>query len=234
MRMSPHILIGICARFALGGRGVAFLIIATGCTPEPPPASTFDFKVVVESDPGAPIKGATVSSDSGETTMADRNGVAMVRLSGREGELVSLVVNCPEGHRLATDAIKFRIARLTGAVPEYRARCQPLFRDIVVAVKASNGPNLPLVHEGREIGRTNDKGIEHVLLRAKPGERFRLTLDTTAAPLLRPSSPSEFFRAGDRDDIVVFEQNFQKPTKKVVRRARTETRKPKAKLPQRL
>jgi hypothetical protein len=48
-----------------------------------------------------------------------------------------------------------------------------------------------------------------VLLRA-PGSELRLSLDTSAAPELSPQHPARDVHVTDRDELVVFDQAFER------------------------
>ncbi len=179
-------------------------------------APAFVVSVLVESDPGSPVTGATVSSRGAALATTGDEGRVRLELGGSEGELVSLNVNCPDGYHAPAEPITFSLLRLTGgaSAPEYRARCAPTSRSVVVAVRAEHGPDLPVTYMGREVARTDGSGAAHVLLDLKPGTSFRLTLDTSESDALRPRSPSETFSVPDRNGIQVFEREFQVSRKK--------------------
>jgi hypothetical protein len=93
----------------------------------------------------------------------------------------------------------------------------------VISVRVDDGPNLPVLYLGHEIARTDAFGAAHALIQVPPGEPFRLTLDTSSNPALRPASPSAELAVGEADDIVVFEPKVA-PEKKAARRVRRPTR----------
>ena len=59
-------------------------------------------------------------------------------------------------------------------------------RRVVVAVRAENGPNLPVTYLGRAVGRTDASGAAHVLLAMHPGDQFSLGLDTSGNKRIPP------------------------------------------------
>lgn len=195
-------------------------------------APAFFVSVLVESDPGTPVAGAIVSSRGEALATSGEDGRVRLKLGGSEGELVSLNVNCPDGYHAPAEPITFSLLHLTGgaSAPEYRARCAPTSRSVVVAVRAEHGPNLLVTYMGREVARTDGSGAAHVLLDLKPGTSFRLTLDTSQSDALRPRSPSETFSVPDRNGIQVFEREFQVSRKK----KRIPRRKKRATVPRRL
>jgi hypothetical protein len=93
-------------------------------------------------------------------------------------------------------------------VPEYTVACPPMLRRVVVAVKAENGPNLPVVYLNKVITRTDVSGAAHFALEVAPNTQFQVTLDTAENSRLKPISPSKPFTVPSHDDILVFDQKF--------------------------
>jgi hypothetical protein len=102
-----------------------------------------------------------------------------------------------------------------GKRPEYHVLCPPLTRNLVLAVRASNGPNLPVRYLGKEIARTDSAGAAHALLKVSPGDTLTLTLDTSENAALMPQQPELKVTVPERDDIVVFDQTFTRPKPKI-------------------
>jgi hypothetical protein len=96
----------------------------------------------------------------------------------------------------------------TSKLPTYRVVCQSSTRTSVIAVRANNGPDLPVMYLGRELARTDSAGVAHVALTLTPGERYELSLDTGNKPLT-PKNPRAVFVAGNEDELVFFDQRFQ-------------------------
>jgi hypothetical protein len=95
-------------------------------------------------------------------------------------------------------------------VPLYEVSCPPEVRTIVVAVRATQGPDLPVMYLGKEVARTDASGAAHVQLRLHPEERFELMLSTEGREQrLRPENPTAVFVAKDRDEILFFDQRFE-------------------------
>ena len=96
------------------------------------------------------------------------------------------------------------------SVPEYDVACPPLLREVVVAVRTENGPNLPVMYLGREITRTDESGAAHVLLSVAPSEPVEIVLDTNslAGQRLHPKNPALSFVVPPHDDVVLFDQRF--------------------------
>jgi hypothetical protein len=206
------------------GAGVAGLLIAAGCTAVKAPH--FELTVRVESDPGQPLAGAAIVRDGRTLAQTDAQGLAQLQLAGAPGERVPLQVSCPHGYRSPDKPLSIALKPLVehGRRPQYRAVCLPLLRSVVVAVRAQNGPNLPVKYLGKEIARTDPAGACHALLKVAPGETVTLTLDTSSAEHARlmPQSPELRLTVPERDELIVFEQTFKREPEKRAPRKKQE------------
>jgi hypothetical protein len=84
--------------------------------------------------------------------------------------------------------------------------------------------------DGQPVGKTDTNGLAHLLVKAPPGLSFRIALDTTAHPALRPQNPSMTYTLGQADDVLLMDQPFQE--KKA--RKKPKKKEPEPQLPQRL
>jgi hypothetical protein len=208
------------SRTALPQRGlrhgilcVAVLAAASGCAmfdaPVPPPQQ---ISIRVEADPGVPVKGADLFFSGEKVSTTNDAGQGKLSLTGRDGETFDVVVKCPQGYASPTKPITVVIKRLADPKkhPEYFATCPPTTRLVVVAVRAEGGPNLPVMHLGREVARTDASGAAHVLLRLRPDEQFDLAIktDEPGNERLRPKNPQEAFFMKSKDDVLTFDQKF--------------------------
>lgn len=195
------------------------LALSAHCAAKQP--ARFELTIRVESDPGQPLAGVKISRDGHALSETDAQGAAQLSLSGSPGEVVPLSVSCPSGYASPDKPLPVVLKPLVeqGRRTEYRATCAPLLRSLVVAVRAQNGPNLPVRYLGKEIARTDAAGACHALLKVTPGETVTVTLDTSAAEhaKLMPRSPELKLTVPARDELVVFDQKFtreaEKPTK---------------------
>jgi hypothetical protein len=183
-----------------------------GCNGDGERGSTFEMLVMVESDPGRPLAGAVISvSGKAEGTTA-QDGRARLAFRGQEGEARELWIRCPDGFQSPPRPLVASLRRLSdpAKLPQYDAACPPLERLVVVAVRAENGPNLPVLYLGNEVGRTDAAGAAHVMLKMKPGTSFELVLSTAERgnEALRPQNPRLPFTVRAQDDLFVFEQHF--------------------------
>ncbi|HKU40714.1 MAG TPA: hypothetical protein VJR89_21285 [Polyangiales bacterium] len=181
-----------------------------GCSE--PPAPQYRVLVRVESDPGVPLAGAVVRQDATPLGTTDARGELLVSLRGPAGSQVALQVQCPSGSREARQLLAVALRPWTDPSrrPEYLASCRPELRNVVIAVRAQNGPNLPLRYLGREIARTDASGAAHGLLQLAPNQAAKLVLDTSAPEhrSLRPRNPELKLTVPDCDDVVLFDQPF--------------------------
>ena len=172
----------------------------------------FDVDVRVESDPAKPLAAVGILQGSAELGRTNEDGSVRVQLTGRNGDVVSLRVACPEGYASPEKPLSITLRPLVGAsvVPQYRAQCEPLLRTLVVAVRAKGGAGLPVKHLGREIARTDAEGAAHALLKVPPSEQVTLVLDTASPERerLRPKSPEFTLVMPPRDQVLVFDQAF--------------------------
>ncbi len=192
------------------------LVGASACDrfePAPPPPQVV--LVRVTSDPGVPLKDAVLRFDAKDVGRTDAEGLGKLKLEGVEGETFDIAVVCPEGFRSPSRPLQVTLRRLAGdKLPEYFVACPPASRSVVVAVRADNGPNVPVVYLGREVARTDSSGAAHVHLRLKPEEPFELMLQTATTDEetdeLRPRNPTASFVVKDHDDVFSFDQKFER------------------------
>lgn len=200
-------------------------LLSAGCAGmslDPPPPPPFTVAFAVEGDPGRPITGAIVSRNQKTVATTGPDGRAEMTLLGADGETIDASIKCPEGHTSPARPVSIRLARTRdGRAPVFKVVCPPTSRHVVVAVKAENGANLPVVYLGKVITRTDASGAAHFAVEAPPGGQFVVTLDTAESKKLSPPSPSRPFTVGSVDDIFVFEQKFDVEKTKKARVAKT-------------
>ena len=190
--------------------------LLAGCVPAQQ-VSSYRIALRVQSDSGRPLGRARVLFEGRPAGVSDERGLVQLAVSGSEGSNVKLAVECPEGYRSpsAPVAAVLRHANESDRHAEYSVLCPPIFRTVVIAVRAERGANLPILQLGREVGRTDGSGAAHVVLKSPPEESLELTLDTSSNPALRPHNPTTRFRVGQSDEILVFNQAFNlDPAKK--------------------
>jgi hypothetical protein len=193
--------------------GGALLLAACG-SPVETTSSDLELTVDVDvtSDPGKGLPEVVLKRGPTAVATTDAAGHAKVTVSGQEGDVVELTVECPDGHDSPNEPLTVALRRLStnARSPRFEARCAPQMRTAVVGVRADNGPDLPVMHLGKEIARTDASGAALVVLPVRPNEHVSLVLDTKSAkgPRLRPESPTLTFVAKDRDELVTLDQRF--------------------------
>jgi hypothetical protein len=175
----------------------------------PPPPAPYKAIVTVTGDPGRPLFGATITSGKSQPILTGVDGKANLVFNGADGDVREVQVTCPPGHQQASGAISIRLTRLVGdQVPTYAVSCPPLRRKVVVAVRAENGPFLPVKYLNQVVATTDAGGAAHFALEIEPGT-FSVQLDTTERKDLKPPSPGRILSVGQQDDVLVLDQKFE-------------------------
>lgn len=195
-----------------------------GCSQRTPP-HRYEFVIRVQSDPGRPLAEAQVRLHDRVVGRSDEQGQVKLGAHGQEGQTLKFQVECPPGFLSPEGPVTVHLRKSSDGSrrPEYPVTCTPSERTMVIAVRAVNGPNLPVRYLGQEVARTDDKGAAHVLLKAAPNDDIQLTLDTSGSPRLMPQNPSVRFQAQQYDDILLFDHEFvvvEPPKKRPVRAAK--------------
>jgi len=191
----------------------ALLLAIAGCGAENKEKPPLEVLIRVEGDPGKPIKGADILFNGKSIKKTDDEGNAQLMLTGNEGDIYDVTVKCPAGHQSPTKPISIPLRRLAegSKTPEYEVSCPPTTRTIVIAVRAENGVNLPVMYLGREVARTDTSGAATVLLENQDADsQFELKLDTSEKgnEQLRPQNPVNVYTIKRADDVFTFDQKF--------------------------
>jgi hypothetical protein len=204
-------------KLALGPLALGLLLAGSACNLlESPPPPSFAAIVRVESDPGRPLAGAEVLYKTKLIGTSDPSGVVQFKLTGGEGQTFDLTVKCPEGHEAAKGvAVTLRKLADPKAIPEYKVSCKPSLRTVVVAVRAENGPNLPVIYKGSVRARTDASGAAHLVIPSRANQSISIKLDTAEAKDLRPESPVTTFEVKESDELYVLDQSFKVERKRV-------------------
>jgi hypothetical protein len=194
------------------------LATADACLAQRPlPPAPVAIAVFVESDPGVPLTNAEVFFGASKVGTTGDDGLARLKLAGDEGQSFDLFVRCPEGYKSPLSPVTATVRRLAEPrkIVRYETSCPPTTREVIVAVMADKGPNLPVanlpvMYLGNKVALTDAWGAAHVLLRIAPGEQFSLVLDTSGkgAASLKPSNPVGTFTIKDKDEVFVFAPHF--------------------------
>lgn len=181
------------------------LLAPCACAPAAAGDTAYAVHVRVTSDPGVGLAGVTLSHAETALGMTGADGSARLQLAGREGDRVEVGARCPKSHTTPEPAQVVLRTYVDREAPELEIRCSPRRRRVAVVVTAKNGPNLPLLHRGVELARTDAQGIAHFVLEGAPGDAFEVTLDTTQRSDLRPQNPYRRFVVSGQDLAQLFD-----------------------------
>lgn len=209
LRIRLPVLVGSLLRIVIVSVG------ACACTPAPRPAPQ-PVALRVSTNRGAPVAGAEILAGDTVVGRSDAQGAVKVDIGGREGDSFELEVRCPPPLRSPEAKIVIRKLTIAGGDPEHAVKCEETRRTLVVVVRAENGPNLPILHLGKEIGRTDRSGAAHIKLETDIHDRVELTLSTAGEELahVHPQNPVAAFEPGDTDDVREFAVTFTKDAKR--------------------
>jgi hypothetical protein len=188
------------------------MILAAVSCGRPGPSASYDLLIRVGAGGGRAVAGARVLFQGKQVGTSKDNGMVKLSIEGTEGEVFPFTIVCPDGYRSPAKPIDVTVRRLANPSepPEFSVSCTPLTRAVVVAVRADQGPHLPIVYLGQEVARTDASGAAHVLLTLPPGEEFELMLDTAnpAGERLRPQKPTGKFSVKNTDEMLTFHVPF--------------------------
>lgn len=194
---------------ALVSAAITITVMGAGCA-EPPPPPAFKIAVRVEGDPGRPLANAQITRSSKALGVTNIEGKTTLAIDGVEGEIADVVVTCPEGYLSPNKALSIKLTRLAdNRIPEYAVTCPPSMRRVVVAIRADNGPNLPVVYLNRPVTRTDASGAASFALEVPPGSQFSVALDTGDRKDMKPNSPQRIFVVNQQDEVFLFDQRFE-------------------------
>jgi hypothetical protein len=197
-------------------------LLPLGCKAPPAPPSRVFVRVVDESKTS--VAKAGISSGGAIIAQTNGDGLAEVSVAGKEGAVFALEVQCPNGYRSPSAPILIRRLQPSEAAPEYLAKCSRLRHSLAIAVHADGGPNLPILHLGKEVARSDAAGNAQVVIEGEVHERVELVLSTADPKLVKvhPQNPAATFEIGEQDETKTFEVKFtrdKKPPPKVVARS---------------
>jgi len=192
---------------------LALLLSCTAKSTDPtaaPSAGAFPVSVFVHAEGQAPVAEAALLLGKLPLGMTDEAGNLNLTLHGNEGDSVGLNVKCPAAYASPERPLTVGLRHLgNGATAaRFEVECFSLLHDVVVGVRAENGPRLPILRLKTVVGKTDDQGVAHVLVQASANELIALTLDTSGNPALLPPNPTLDFTAHDSDEMVLVSQKF--------------------------
>jgi hypothetical protein len=199
----------VCAVAAL----LAAVIV--GCV-DPSPRQTRLLRVLVRDERTEPLAGVAVEVEGIRTTSTGADGTATVSLAGEGAPRARVAVLCPSHLCAAAARHVARSATAGAATLELTFVCRPRLRTVLVVARVSGGEGLTLRADGAPLGTVDADGTLHARLQRPPDSDLRLMLDT-GQRALSPQNPAREIRLGDRDELVVFEEQLQPVTERGAR-----------------
>lgn len=190
-------------------------LIAGSCGSPPTAERPYTVLIRAFDTEGEPLRGLRVMAAGRELGATAAGGRLQLRLMGTEGQRVDFEATCPEGYNGPRERASLLLKTFQRLSPgaeqqtELRQTCQAIERVTAVVIR-SGEPKIPVRLRDQELTRTSEQGIAHVVFKQKSGISFRLTLDTHEQADLRPQSPSRIFMVGERDELVIWDQPFEK------------------------
>jgi hypothetical protein len=189
----------------------------------PAPSSDFPVSISARNEGKSPVADVEISLGKQLLGKSDVRGNARFALHGAEGDTLALNVKCPASYASPERPLSVGLRHLGNGstAARFEVECFSLVHNVVVGVRAENGPRLPILRFKSVVGQTDDQGVAHVLLQASANEQIALTLDTSRNTNLLPQSPTLDFVTRDADELVLVAQKFtvkQAAPRKVVSR----------------
>ncbi len=203
-------------------------VIIGACSNDPAPQSVVLIIEVVDHNE-RPVPGTDVTIDGASIGATDESGHFQTRLSGPEGRRVHVQISCPdrwiaedgETRDLSVRFLKRLDPRESAMAPmDARFKCVYRTRRIVLLVRTDQVPNLPVFALGAQIAATDAEGVAQAVLEGVPGDEIEVTLNTSENPELRPAMPSRRLTVPKTNQIIVFDQKFEKQQKNKLKRQR--------------
>lgn len=204
--MSDHI-----SRLRLAVPQALLLAACAALDPAPPELSpTFPVLLTVKRDAANTLSGVQILDGNNLLGTTDATGTLQLELTGVEGGSATLDVRCPDGFASPQLPLEVGLRRLApgSPPPRFNSECVPLVHTIVAAVRAENGPDLPISFLNQIVGHTDELGVGHVLIEAAGHQQITLTLDTREHPNVMPQNPALTFMAPEHEALVLLEQKF--------------------------
>jgi hypothetical protein len=193
------------------------LFTLVGCSRSPVEAMNRPFDIVLRatSDEGQPVEGARFANGDSTIGTTDATGTVAATIHGTDGQTLPVTTLCPAGYIAPEQPTPLRLTavhRVNQTAPATIASevvCTRKLRDVMLMVRTSHAPVLPVDMGGRNVGQVDASGYGHFRLQLDRDVRsISVNLGTAAAPKLRPQNPSRVFELEGQDAILLFDQTF--------------------------
>jgi hypothetical protein len=194
--------------------------IAAGACYTAPAPGQYSLVLRAHSDDGAPLAGVEFRGNGTRLGTTGAAGTVTASLVAREGTVMTVRAHCPDGFRSPERPHLLTLRRFEGLREssagrlDVTAECRPTQRRGVVVVRAAGQPDLPVLMHGSEVARTDRHGVAHMLVALAPHSSFRVEIETSKRPRLRPQNPVATFTMRDEDDLFLFDPEFTEKRKK--------------------
>ncbi len=194
--------------------------LAAGGCHDPPAPGHYSLVLRAQSDDGAPLADVEFRGNGTRLGATDAGGAVTASITAREGTVMMVRAHCPAGFRSPERPHALTLRRFDGLRESSAGRlavtaeCRPTDRRGVVVVRAKGHADLPVLMHGAEVARTDRHGVAHVLVALAPHSSFRVEIETSKRPTLRPRNPVATFTMHDADDLFLFDPEFTEKKKK--------------------
>ena len=187
-------------------------LMAAGCAEE---ESRFPVVISALTDDGKPFPDLPVTLGNKPAGKTDAEGHLKLRVVGKEGQKIAVVVTAPKGYRLASPSSTLVLRRLVDIeggsgkpLPiEHLIKLSPLQRSYAVLVRVGVA-GLPVEVFGTQQAVTNAKGVAAFLYTGAPGDELQVKVDTSGHAELRPQNPVASFLLAQRSEAYVVKERF--------------------------
>jgi hypothetical protein len=169
------------------------------------PSAAAQLSVQVRDDGGGPLAEVQVRAAGHVLGATDAEGGLRAGLAGNLRN-ATIEVQCPEAYRAAAA----QTLAPSAAQPSLTFVCRPRLRTIALVVHAPSARGLLVRADQQSLGRIDDQGVLHAVLRKAPGSTLWLAVETRAASAHAPNEASSLAArralvVEDRDRVVLFD-----------------------------
>jgi hypothetical protein len=158
-----------------------------------------ELTITVRDDGGEPLAEVTVETGGRALGATDAHGSLKLALRAA----ISVSVRCPEAYRPAPPQ---RVKADSGP-SALSFVCRPRLRTIAIVVSAPEARGLSLRADAQNLGRVDDQGLLHAVLKRAPGSTLSISLSARGGQAFATRT----LLVEDRDRIVLFDPRGPEP-----------------------
>lgn len=203
----------------------AVLLTACGGSTTATNGKSFDVVLKATSDDGDPLEGVKFTTGASSIGTTNPQGTVSVNMRGSDGQNLPVSATCPDGYVSPEQPSSLKLTEVRRVNQEGKASlgidvtCIRKLREIVLVVRTSNAPSLPVDVGGKTVGKTDNDGTAHVRLQLDREVRsLSVSLATNDSPTLRPQNPSRVYELDGQDAMLLLDQSFTTERKSAPRR----------------